>query len=103
MKRYPSDPQLIAEEMADNGLDAEHSGDAELIRRAIIAEFDAINLYEQIANKTKDPFIERVMLDVSREEKVHVGEFQKLLARVDPDDPDAVEEGEQEVDEMEES
>ena len=55
----------------------------EILRLAIIAELDAINLYEQMAALTDDGDIKKVLLDIAREEKTHVGEFQTMLLRLD--------------------
>lgn len=57
----------------------------EILRAAIIAELDAINLYEQMAALTDDADIRKVLLDVAREEKTHVGEFETMLLRFDPE------------------
>jgi len=43
--------------------------DKEILRVAIIAELDAINLYEQLAAQTDDVDIKKVLLDVAGEEK----------------------------------
>ena len=40
------------------------------------------------------------MLDVSKEEKVHAGEFETLLDRVDDEYEDSEDEGEKEVDDL---
>ena len=55
----------------------------ELLRIAIIAELDAINLYEQLAALTDNADIKAVFLDIAKEEKTHVGEFQTMLLRMD--------------------
>ena len=55
----------------------------EILRAAIIAELDAINLYEQMAALTDDADIKKVLLDIAREEKTHVGEFETMLLRLD--------------------
>ena len=55
----------------------------EILRAAIIAELDAINLYEQMAALTDDADMKKVFLDIAREEKTHVGEFQIMLLRID--------------------
>jgi rubrerythrin len=55
----------------------------EILRAAIIAELDAINFYEQMAALTDDADLKKVLLDIAREEKTHVGEFQTLLLRLD--------------------
>ena len=74
--------------------------DKAILRLSIIAEFDAINLYEKFAELTENKHIKKVMLDVAREEKVHVGEFKTLLEQIDSEHEKAEEEGENEIDEL---
>jgi rubrerythrin len=71
--------------------------DKEILRAAIIAELDAINLYEQMAAIAASKEIRKILLDVAREEKTHVGEFQALLLREDPEHAAELREGEREV------
>jgi rubrerythrin len=49
------------------------------IRQAQIAELDAVNTYLQIAQSTTNKKVRALFIDVAEEEKVHFGEFQKLL------------------------
>ena len=70
------------------------------MRVSIIAELDAINLYEQMASLTKSEAIKANLLDVAKEEKTHVGEFQTLLLQVDIEQADELEHGKREVDEL---
>ncbi len=51
----------------------------EILRAAIIAELDAVNLYEQMAALTENHNIKAILLDIAKEEKTHVGEVQTLL------------------------
>ncbi len=81
---------------------AKEQPDVELIRIGIIAELDAINLYEQLASLAKDDLVKKVFLDIAQEEKEHFGEFLELLRRLDPEILEAMEEGADEVMEMEE-
>jgi rubrerythrin len=74
--------------------------DKEILRVGIIAEYDAINLYEQMAALAKSKDIKKVMLDVAKEEKEHVGEFQSLLLRLDKQQLEEMEEGKKEVEEL---
>jgi rubrerythrin len=74
--------------------------DREILRAAIIAELDAINLYEQMADMSQNKNIRKLLLDVAKEEKTHVGEFQTLLLREDPQQKDELEEGRKEVKEL---
>jgi len=59
--------------------------DKEIMRVAIMAEFDAINMYEQMAHLTDDDDLRTILLDIAREEKVHVAMFQTVLMEVDPE------------------
>jgi rubrerythrin len=74
--------------------------DKEILRAAIIAELDAINLYEQLADMTQNKNIRKLLLDVAREEKTHVGEFQALLLTEDKQQEEELEEGKKEVEEL---
>jgi rubrerythrin len=71
--------------------------DNEILRAAIIAELDAINLYEQMAAAASDKNIKEILLDVAKEEKTHVGEFQALLLNRDAEQAKELEEGRKEV------
>ncbi len=75
--------------------------DAEIARIGLIAELDAINLYEQLAAEATDPLLRKALLDIAHEEKEHVGEFLELLKRLDPKQIEALEHGKKEIDEME--
>ena len=72
----------------------------EILRAAIIAEFDAINLYEQMAALTEDKHLKTILLDVAKEEKTHVGEFQTLLLMNDKQQEKELAEGKKEVEEL---
>jgi rubrerythrin len=74
--------------------------DKEILRAGIIAELDAINLYEQMAAMTKDKNIKPILLDIGKEEKTHVGEFLTLLLRKDGDQGAELEKGKKEVEEL---
>ncbi len=74
--------------------------DKQILRLAIIAELDAINLYEQLASMTEDENIRTVLLDVAREEKTHVGEFMALLLKLDEEQVEELEAGKEEVEEL---
>jgi hypothetical protein len=90
------------EERANNPVkDKETSSDledSEILRLAIIAELDATNLYEQMAELTSNKRIKEILLDVAKEEKTHVGEFQALLLEIDKEQVTELENGKKEVD-----
>jgi rubrerythrin len=71
----------------------------EILRTGIIAEHDAVSLYEQLAAMTDDKNIIKILLDIAKEEKTHVGEFQALLLRIDKEQEKELVEGKKEVDE----
>jgi len=74
--------------------------DKEILRAGIIAELDAVNLYEQLAAMAEGGDIKKVLLDIAREEKAHMGEFQTLLLREDKEQVEELEHGKKEVEEM---
>ena len=74
--------------------------DMEILRASIIAELDAISLYEQMASLTKNEAIKASLLDVAKEEKTHVGEFQALLLQLDTEQVEELEHGKREVEEL---
>jgi len=74
--------------------------DKEILRVGMLAELDAVNLYEQMAAMTEKENIKKVLLDIAKEEKTHMGEFQTLLLKEDPEQVKELEEGRKEVEEL---
>ncbi len=74
--------------------------DKEILRAGIIAELDAINLYEQLAAMTTNKNIKMLFLDIAKEEKTHVGEFQALLLTLDKQQVQELEKGKKEVEDL---
>ena len=74
--------------------------DLEILRVGLIAELDAISLYEQLAAVTGNEKIKAVLLDIAKEEKTHVGEFLALLLTLDKEQKEELEEGRKEVEEL---
>ncbi len=72
----------------------------EILRVGIIAELDAISLYEQLAAMTDRADIKKVFLDIAKEEKTHVGEFQELLLREDEEQREELKKGKAEIKEL---
>ena len=71
--------------------------DKEILRAGIIAELDAINMYEQMAALAKDGNIKKMLLDIAKEEKTHMGEFQRLLLNRDKEQVEELEKGKAEI------
>jgi rubrerythrin len=69
----------------------------QMLRDAIIAEYDAINKYEIMANLTENEELKKIFLDIAQEEKVHVGELESLLRTLDIEQTPSVIEGFKEV------
>ncbi len=74
--------------------------DREILRVGMIAELDAVNLYEQMAAMTENKNLKNLLLDIAKEEKTHLGEFQALLLKADKEQKKELEEGKKEVDEL---
>ncbi len=76
--------------------------DQELIRAIrfmISAEYEAIQLYMQLAESTNNKLAIEVLRDIADEEKVHAGEFLRLLKELAPDEEQFYMEGAKEVEE----
>jgi len=74
--------------------------DKEILRIGMIAELDAVSLYEQLADMTRHKKLRAILLDIAKEEKTHVGEFQALLLELDQEQVKELEEGKKEVEEL---
>lgn len=68
------------------------------LRLSIAAEHDAAHVYESYADACQDEAVRKIFQDIADEEKVHIGEFQKLLDSISGDEEEFVYKGEEEVD-----
>jgi len=76
--------------------------DAELIRAIrfmVAAEYEAIQLYMQLAESIENELAIEVLTDIADEERVHAGEFLRLLKELAPDEEKFYAEGAEEVEE----
>lgn len=87
LAKFPTDGKGVSKKMLD----------WQMLRLGIIAELDAIDLYEQLAAATSDKKLKAVFLDVAREEKTHVGEFMTLLLDTDKEQVRELEAGKKEI------
>ncbi len=69
------------------------------IRYMIAAEYEAIQLYMQLAESTDNKLAQEVLIDIANEERVHAGEFLRLLYHLAPDEKGLYDEGMKEVEE----
>ena len=87
--------------IVENFIDANNAEtDADFLRLSIVAELDAVSLYERFARKTNNKKIELMFLSLAKEEEVHVGELKKLLSEIDSDLNDNISDGEDEVEDL---
>ncbi len=70
------------------------------IRFMIAAEYEAIQLYMQLAESTDHKLAREVLKDIADEERVHAGEFLRLLKELDPEEEGFYKEGYEEVEEL---
>lgn len=54
------------------------------VRFMVAAEYEAVQMYMQLAESTSDPLAREVLKDIADEELVHAGEFLQLLKHVAP-------------------
>ncbi len=69
------------------------------IRFMVAAEYEAIQLYMQLAESTDNKLAIEVLKDIADEERVHAGEFLRLLKELAPDEEKFYAEGAKEVEE----
>jgi rubrerythrin len=69
------------------------------IRFMIAAEYEAVQLYMQLAESTDNRLAQEVLRDIADEERVHAGEFLRLIKQLAPDEEKLYNEGAQEVEE----
>lgn len=70
------------------------------IRYMVSAEYEAVQLYMQLADSTDDELAVEVLKDIADEERVHAGEFLRLLKHLAPDEEAFYQEGCEEVEEL---
>ena len=69
------------------------------IRFLVAAEYEAVQMYMQLAESTDDKLAIAVLKDIADEERVHAGEFLRLLKELAPDEEKYYTEGSEEVEE----
>ena len=90
LSNLPTDLNKVKKEDRDN----------EILRVGIIAELDAVNLYEQMAAASDSEIIKKTLLEIAKEEKTHIGEFQALLLERDKEYVKELESGKKEIEEF---
>lgn len=77
-----------------------HSELVRAIRYMIAAEYEAIQLYMQLAESTDNELAQKVLVDIADEEREHAGEFLRLLRELAPDEEKFYAKGYEEVEEI---
>jgi rubrerythrin len=70
------------------------------IRFMVAAEYEATQLYMQLAESTDNKLAVAVLRDIADEERVHAGEFLRLLYELAPDEERLYAKGAKEVKEI---
>ncbi|MGE5606173.1 MAG: ferritin-like domain-containing protein [Bacteroidota bacterium] len=70
------------------------------IRFMVAAEYEAVQLYMQLAESIDDELAMEVLVDIADEERVHAGEFLRLLKYLEQEEEEFYAEGAEEVDEI---
>ena len=87
-----------------SGFTSDHKlSHAELVRAVrflVASEFEATQLYMQLADSIDHPFAQAVLKDVADEERVHAGQFLKLLYQLAPDEEKLYQKGAKEDEEI---
>jgi len=73
---------------------------ARALRLDLAAEQEAVHIYEAHADATDNELARKVLRDIADEERVHAGEFQRLLNILLKDEEGFLAEGAEEVNEM---
>lgn len=76
-----------------------HAEIVRAIRYSVAAEYEAIQLYMQLAESTDNKLVAAVLEDIANEERVHAGEFLRLLKELAPEEDKYYAEGAGEVEE----
>ena len=69
------------------------------IRFMVAAEYEATQMYMQLAESTDHPLAIKVLTEIANEERVHAGEFLRLLHELSPDEAKLYAKGAKEVEE----
>ncbi|MDD1716257.1 MAG: rubrerythrin [Methanolinea sp.] len=77
-----------------------HSELVRAIRLMVTDEYEAIQVYTQLAESIDHPLAREVLLDIADEERVHAGEFLRLLQELAPEEADFYAQGAREVEDQ---
>lgn len=70
------------------------------IRFSIASEFEAIQLYEQLAESIDNQDAIKILEEIAEDERVHVGNFLYLLKQLSPEESESYGEGVEEAEDI---
>ena len=70
------------------------------IRFMVAAEYEAVEMYGKVHDAASDEKIKKAIMSIIEEEKVHAGEFIKMLSYLDPEEAKFYQEGAKETEEF---
>jgi len=73
------------------------------LRLSLAAEEEATHIYEAIADSCDNELAREVLRDVAKEERVHKGEFQRVIELLSPEETELMKNGADEVEEIREN
>ena len=76
---------------------SEQNREKQILRDGIVAELDAVSLYEQMADSTPKKDVKAILLDIAKEEKTHAEEFLTMLYMYDKQQEEEIKRGAEEV------
>ncbi|MDD5163856.1 MAG: ferritin family protein [Candidatus ainarchaeum sp.] len=91
---------MLAQIPTDLKKNSKEDIDKEILRIGMIAELDAVSFYEQLAAMTQSNGLKKLFLEIAREEKTHMGEFQAMLLKLDKQQEKELEKGKKEVEDL---
>ncbi len=74
--------------------------DMEILRLGMIAELDAVSTYTQLAANATNKNIKALFLDIAKEEKTHLAEFETMLLMLDKEQVKEIINAKKEVDDL---
>jgi rubrerythrin len=70
------------------------------VRFTISAEYEAIQMYMQLAESIDDSSSIKLLREIANEERVHVGELLKLVKKLEPEEEKFYADGEKEAEDI---
>jgi rubrerythrin len=70
------------------------------VRFTIAAEYEAVQMYMQLAESIDDESAAKLLRKIADEERVHVGELMKLVKKLDPEEEKFYTDGEKEAEDI---